>query len=163
MTSIDEIIANTTAVERTVHVCVAGALSGEAEELRERIDAHRQATEPGRLSGPATLQDLERQLTDVLSAMQDYTYAFRFRAISPKRWSDLMSSHADKAGTRMFNPETFPAAAIQATCFEPEGMEDPERAQGLLDKLSPAQQADLFDAAWNVNVTSPKGGTSFPA
>lgn len=160
--SIDDVIGSASPVERIVKVCVAGHLSGEYERIRADIDDANQASLE-RLSGNADTSALRKELDEVAEKMRAQTFTFRFQAVSPKKWSDLIAEHPDKDGDRLFNPETFPTAAIAATCVEPTGMDAPEKVDALMEKLSPAQQSDLFDGAWMVNTSAPKGLTSSPA
>src|SRR5690606_3041505 len=138
--SLDDVLAAASPVERVVSVCVAGKLIGEYEHLKTKMERGFQS-----LGGNAKLRD---QLAELERKIDAATYDFRFRALSPKAWSDLVAQHPDKSGNKLFNIETFPTAAIAACCVEPEGMDDPEKVAALLDKLSTAQQAELFDAAW---------------
>lgn len=155
--TLDDIIGNASPVERIVRVCVAGHLSGEYERIRSEID-EASSVQWERLSGGGSnLPALQRKLEETAEEMRKHTYSFRFQAVSAKKWSDLIAAHPDKDGKRIFDPETFPAAAISATCVEPAGMDDAVQAGKLLEKLSPAQQAELFDGAWQVNTNAPKG------
>ena len=95
--------------------------------------------------------------------MKARTFAFRFRALSPKAWSDLLAAHPSKDKTKIFEANTFPDAAIRACCVEPAGLDDDARFAALLSQLSVAQQSDLFDGAWAVNTSAPKGLSSFGA
>lgn len=153
-TLLDEVISKASRVERIVPVCVAGHLVAEHQQVSAELqDA---ALSPGRM-GDTTQSRLRERLVDIEKEMKKYTYEFRFRAMSAKEWSDLLVAHPDPDGQRAFNVDTFPTAAISACAIEPEGMDNPEKVQQLMDILSPAQQGDLFDGAWEVNTDSPKG------
>lgn len=156
-TLLDEVIANASRVERVVPVCVSGGLVAEHQKVSAELEEAQ--VNPMRL-GDNRLQKLQERLSEIEQEMRGYTYEFRFRALSAKGWSDLMAAHPDPEGQRVFNVETFPKAAISACAVEPEGMDDPEKVQQLLDILSPAQQGELFDGAWEANTDSPKGLTS---
>lgn len=158
--TLDDIIAKATPVERTVYVCVAGALAGEAERVRDEMESlQSNPVTQARLSTGDKSVELLAELDRIHAEMAEATFPFRFRAVSPKRWSDLISAHADPQ-TGGVDMASFGVAAIAATCYEPEGMDDEESLSRLLDNLSPAQQAELVDAAWEVNTTAPKGVTS---
>jgi hypothetical protein len=158
--SIDDVIADATPVERVVPVCVAGKLVGEYEQLKAELERVQGAI-TGRLGGSASREIIAR-LRELEGQMKAKTYDFRFRALPAKGWSDLMSAHPDKAGKLRFNADTFPAAAILACCVEP-ALDDPAKAEALLASLSAAQQNELFDGAWEVNSSAPKGMNSFTA
>lgn len=159
--SLDDILADASPVEHVVNVCVAGKLVAEYQQLEAELE-RTQAADPmdRRLgsSGPdGNATAIAQKMRDLAEKMREATYAFRFRALSPKAWSDLVAKHPDKSSSkRLFDPETFPPAAIAACCIEPEGMDDPEKVAALMEKLSVAQQADLFDGAWEVNTSAPK-------
>lgn len=153
--SLDKILSDTTAVEMVVSLCVAGKLVAEHQVLQDQLAKLPKESE--RLSGSARERKrIAEEIHLVEEMMSESTYDFTFRSISPKRYSDLVAKHPDKTGKTMWNPFTFPPALIAACCISPEGMDDPERLQELLDKLSAAQQQELLQAAWAVNNSSPK-------
>lgn len=157
--TLDDILAKATPVERTVYVCVAGALAGEYEDLRNQLEASQNdMMQQARLSGQEHSKHLLAEMDRVQAEMAEATFPFRFKAVSPKKWSDLAAANADPA-TGGINMQTFTVAVIGACCVEPEGLSDPEQLDRLLENLSPAQQSELFDAAWEVNNTAPKGQT----
>lgn len=157
--TIDDVIAKATPVERIVPVCVAGKLAGEYEQLKVELDRASGAARLG--GGPAV--EITKRLVALEAEMREATYNFRFRALSARAWSDLIAAHPDKGGKRLFNVDTFPPAAIAACCVEPAGLDDPDKVAALLASLSTAQQGDLFDGAWEVNTSAPKGMNSFTA
>lgn len=158
--TLDDILAKATPVERTVYVCVAGALAGEYEAIRDEMEKlQNNPVTQARLSTQDKSVDYLAQLDRISEEMAEATFAFRFRAVSPKKWSDLAAANADPT-TGGINMQTFTVAVIGACCVEPEGLDDPAQLDRLLDNLSPAQQSELFDAAWEVNNTAPKGVTS---
>ena len=164
--SLDDIIADASPVERVVSVCVAGKLVSEHQELEEQLERAQNADmSAARLGGTnnGNTTELARKIRDLEDRMRASTYTFRFQAKTPEEWSNLIAAHPDKDGNKLFNTETFPSAAIAACCVEPEGMNDPAKVARLMEVLSPAQQADLFDGAWEVNTNSPKELTSYTA
>lgn len=162
--SLDDIIAASSPAEQLVSVCVAGSMVAEHQRLEAELERAQAAdVTDGRLGAVSQAPKLAKQISDLQARMREHTYTFRFRALTPKAWSDLVAKHPDPDGKRLFNIDTFPQAAIGACCVEPEGMDDPERLGKLLEVLSPAQQSDLFDGAWNANQTAPKELTSYAA
>ncbi len=161
--SLDDIIGAATPAERLVEVCVAGALVAEHQQLERELEQARQADAvTGRL-GRSTAKDLAEKIQDVERRMREKTYPFRFRAVSPKVWSDLLAAHPDPAGKRSWNSVTFVPAAIAASCVEPDGMSDPEKVGKLLEVLSPGQQDELFVAAFEANTQAPTVPFSYAA
>lgn len=156
--TIDDVIDAASPVERVVPLCVAGKLVAEHERLVEELA---NTPPPQRLGSKGPHHELSEAIATLEAEMTKRTFPFRFRALTPKAWSDLIAAHPDKSAKRLaFDPDTFPTAAISATCVEPAGMDDPVKAAALLDQLSTAQQNLLFDAAWDVNATVPKGPSS---
>lgn len=155
--TIDDVIAAASPVEKVVRVCVAGKLNAEHERLNEELV---ELPGAGRLGGSPKVKELRDAIAKLEEQMAERTFDFRFRALSAKGWSDLVAEHPDKAKKLAFNPETFPPAVIAACCVEPSGMDDPAKVEALLENLSNAQQNLLFDAAWDVNSTAPKGPSS---
>lgn len=158
--SIDDVIAAASPVERVVSVCVAGKLVGEYEQLKRELENSPGA---GRLGSSTRTTDIQARLVELEAEMQAATYDFRFRALPAKKWSDLLSAHPSKDKNRLFDVDTFVPAAIAACCVEPAGMDDPEKVEALVASLSTAQQGELFDGAWEVNTSAPKGLNSFTA
>lgn len=165
--SVDDILAKATAPERSVRICVAGQLSGEYEQTVAELEqvANDSVTDQ-RLSGGGNPRrfELARRVRELEQEMEDATFTFTFRAVPAKQWSDLLAEHPDPKKERLFNPDTFVPASIAACCIEPEELAgDPEKAATLFDALSSGQQGDLFEAAWEVNQSGPKGQTSWLA
>lgn len=161
--TLDTIIAEASPAEQIVHVCVAGKLVAEHQELERelRLAQDDDLARSAKLSQTSRVREIARRIQRVEAQMREHTHLFRFRALSPRAWSDLLAAHPPRDGKREgFNIDTFPAAAISACCVEPEGMSDPEAVDRLLAVLSPAQQSEMFEAAWNVNNRSPKALTS---
>lgn len=159
---LDDVLKKASPVERTVMVCVSGALAGEYEALKAQDEG---APRPSRRLGSTDVEyDARRaRLVELEQEMSDATFPFVFRALSSKAWSDLLNKHPDPGGKKLFNSETFPAAAIAACCVSPEGMDDPVKVEQFMESLSSSQEGDLFDGAWEANMRAPKGMTYFTA
>lgn len=159
--NVKDVTAKATALTKTVRICVAGELSGEHERLNAELEAALRdtAVTDARLGGSkdAAQVELAERIRELESEMDDSTFAFKFRAVKSKAWSDLLAEHPDPKRERLFNAETFIPAAIAACCIEPEGFDDPEAVAELFDALSAGQQGELFEAAWEVNQGGPLG------
>lgn len=138
--------------ERTVEVCLDGALSAEVEHA-ERELARLGRWEPTTLSESDPRAELRERLDRLRAEQRESVHEFRFRALSARDYSDLLSQHRpreeDKADGLRFNVETFPTALIAACCVDPEMTED--EAGELLEELSSGQRDQLFAAAWAAN------------
>lgn len=116
----------------------------------------------------ASLQDagdtqrIAERVQAVEAEIRDAEVEFKFQSIGRKAWADLLARHppttkqktADKRTT--FNPETFPLAAIAASCVQP--AMDVDGAGDLEELLSDAQ----FSQLWNACVDANLGGGDSP-
>lgn len=138
--------------ERSVEVCLDGALSAEVESV-ERELARLGKWKSESLSDVDPRLEVQGRLDGLRAQQRESVYAFRFRALPARAYSDLVAKHPprpeDKAERLRFNVATFPAALISACCVDPEMTED--EAGELLDDLSAGQRDTLFAAAWTAN------------
>ncbi len=151
MATLEEIMAKATPVQRTVSICVAGTLYGEYETLLAQMSiAHNDENliKQARLAGQGEFDKLQAEKDRLEAELKEATFEFTFRAVTAKAWSDLLSNNAKGDGS--LDMENFAIAAVAATCVSPE-------VRKLVETLSPAQQGELVDAAWEVNTSVPKG------
>ncbi len=162
--TLDEVLADASPPERLVPLCVAGRLVAEHQALTTELEQARESDRaaPAALGTVPKAPEVAARIRELEQRMRAATHTFRFRALPPKGWSDLLAAHPDTAGKRMFG-DSFPLAAIAACCVEPAGLSDPAKFDRLLAALSAAQVSDLFDGAWEVNTTAPKELTSYVA
>ena len=145
----------------TVRVLLRQDLAAKHAELDAELTAasarDQLVNEPDR--APALAADIEALEAEMEAAKVE----FRFRSIGRKAWADLLAKHppskaqmqADRRTT--FDPETFPIAAIAASCIIPEGM-DEAAAKRLETALSDAQ----FSQLWNACIDANLGGVDLP-
>jgi hypothetical protein len=87
---------------------------------------------------------------------------FRFRALPYREWLDLLAKHPptkEQVKARLgvdHNPETFPAAAIAASCVEPAMSEDQAHE---LERVLPLDQ---FSLLWGTCAIVNRGGDGLP-
>ena len=115
---------------------------------------------------------IARRIVDLEAEMDAAKVTFTFRAMGRRQWVDTVSSHPPtkaqlkaigelssdplKRASLDFNPDTFPVAAIAASCVDPVmTVEDVKR---LESSLSDSQWSQLWQKAIEVNVgsTDPK-------
>jgi len=127
-------------------------------ELRAAIEVDHQED-----SLEVTAPDVAEQVQELEAEIEAAKVSFRFRAIGKRAWSDLLKEHPPtkaqlQADPRLdHNPETFPAAAIAASCSDPEMTLDDARE--LEAALNQSQFAVLWAACIDANiggVTDPK-------
>jgi hypothetical protein len=94
-----------------------------------------------------------RELEDQMEAAKT---SFTFRAIGRKAWADLVAKHPPtKAQLKVdpqadVDPESFPVAAIAASCVEP--ALTLEQAQRIESAVTDVQWRVLYGACLTVNV-----------
>ncbi|MGH9003943.1 MAG: hypothetical protein ACRDYV_12520, partial [Acidimicrobiia bacterium] len=139
-----------------VPVCVAGGLYADYQMLEQELQAAQEADlSHGKLGGASTARGVARRMEKVRAQMREHTYEFRFRALAPQAWSDLIAAHPAREGQReRINLDTFRPAAVAACCVSPEGMGEQGAIDRLFAVLNQAQQLDLFAGAWDVNEES---------
>lgn len=135
--NINEILEASTPRTQTVSIPVRGDLVAKQHELEEEL---RKVIKEGERSGDADslgsssgakAAKLAEEIRLVEEEANKFTFDFNFKSIGLKAWSDLEANHpptvkqkeeARKAKTSApgWNPETFPFAAIAASCFEPD-------------------------------------------
>lgn len=146
---IEDLLSMATAPRRTVAICVRGDLVIRAEDLRTRWQA---AVDYDRdHNTPSTAPVLWDQLAEVEHEAKAATVDFTVQAISSTVWRRLVAEHPPPRDEGwLWDPETFPVAALAACCVEPAMTED--HAGELADKLSNGQWQKLFTAVMTVNV-----------
>jgi hypothetical protein len=113
-------------------------------------------TDDARYNRTPQAPGLARQLRDLEDETEAAKVEFRFRAIGRRAWADLMWKHPPtKDQTRYekrldHNPETFPVAAMTASCVKPEGM-TLEAMQRLERSLNDTQFKLLWVACLEAN------------
>lgn len=161
--TLDDILGNVARAERVVPICVRGDLVAQVQELElQAVTAEDEDTNNGRLGSEAQAPKLAKRIKTIEAEMRKYTYEFRFRAVPPKQWADLLAEHPDKKGQLRVDYYSleFRVAAVAASCVEPEGMADVDGVRRLFAELQAGQCDELFEAAWGVNEQAGKGATS---
>lgn len=124
----------------------------------------RDATTNERDQAPA----ISQQLVELQDEMEAAKVEFRFRAIGKRAWADLLAKHPptkvqvqqakdNKTSAWDHNPETFPIAAIAASCIAPEGV-DEDAVRRLEAVLTDSQ----FTVLWRAAVDANLGGVEVP-
>jgi hypothetical protein len=154
VTTIDDLLAEITAREKTVKVLLRQDLLAEHArldaELVETLNVDAQENRDP--LGPA----LAERLVELEAEIEAAKRPFRFKAVGKRAWADLLAQHPptkDQARDHPrldHNPETLPAAAIAATCVDP--VITPEQAAQLEQALNLTQFEVLWAACLEVNV-----------
>jgi hypothetical protein len=88
-------------------------------------------------------------MEELRAEMAEAMVEFRFRALSPKAWSDLLAEHPGRRPEELFNPETLEPAAIAACSLSP--VMTVEEYGELAEMLTHGQQEALANAVWVLN------------
>lgn len=147
---IEAIIAGATAREITVPLCLAGALQGEYEALERQLSDAASLVGQSLAGSPRT--QIAERIEELREEMAQHRVEFRFRALSPKAWSDLLAAHPSDKPEMLFDPTTLFPAAIAACAVEP--TMTVEQYQRLSEKLSAGQQGVLQQSLWDLNTTA---------
>jgi hypothetical protein len=143
---IEAIIGSAKPRETTVPLCLAGDLQGEYEALE------RQLTDAASMVGDSLAGNprvpIAQRMEAIRAEMADQLVHFRFRAISPTQWSDLLAEHPGRDG-QLFNPDTLAPAAVAACAVEP--AMTVEQYGRLAERLTYGQQEALVNAVWDLN------------
>lgn len=152
--------AHTHRREGTISICFAGDLVAQWEALdaqRRRVELAGGDSLAG--SGAASFQ---AQMDELLPRMQESTVDFRLRAVSRRRWTELVAAHPPRKDAEgnvirrdmlvQVNYEAFFDALIPESLIEPEL--DAETLRLLLDEqLTFAQYEALTTLGWNLNLS----------
>lgn len=117
--SIDEVLAGFRPVEKTVRILLDARLADEHAELEQRLLGAR------RDSGLANddVPQVAARLAELEERMETEATPFTFRSVGRQKWRKLLGEHpptAEQARDGLdHNPDTFPLAAIAASCVAP--------------------------------------------
>lgn len=159
-TTIDELLAEIQPRTATTRVLLRQELVERHAELDAELNAavlsdQHQNREP---LGPVLAQQLAELEAEIDAAKRPFT----FKAIGKRKWADLMAKHPPKPeqvkvyGRLDHNPDTFPAAAIAASCISPVMTVDQVKA--FEDGLNQTE----FDKLWGACLEANVGGGSDP-
>jgi hypothetical protein len=150
--SIEEILARAKPREKTVMVCLAGDLAGEAERLQDELSRVSEDWEPDDLTSTHPGRAIAEQLKAVHAQVREAEEPFVFRYIGDRAYSDLMAAHPSENAQEAFDSETFPRALVAASCAQPKMT--PEQVADLFEIINEGEIKKLFDAAWDVHNSS---------
>ena len=131
-------------------------LNGDLLEEHARLEASLVATADDSLAQPPDRRAIAQQILDVQHAIEEAEDEFVFRSIGTSAWYELMAKHPPSAADKAINPradhnaQTFPPAAVAASCVEPELTVDD--ALWLFDNAPLSEWRKLWDAFLDVNL-----------
>lgn len=149
--SIDEILAAPqTRRRRSVDVSLRWDLVERLNELEAALAEARRLDE----SSNTPVEDLRapvlaEQIVAVQEELRATEITFVFESIGTRAWADLIAQHPPTAEHRKagldHNPNTFPQAAIAASCVAPTGM-TPEKVSALFARTDAT--IGVYNALW---------------
>lgn len=129
-------------ITKSVRVCLDGDLLAQVERLGQEFLQARLDDE--RLNRTDEAPAISERIAALGEQVKDAEVEFVFQSIGRLPWQDLISKHAPTKPQRElgadFNTDTFPVAAMAASCVEPEGAD----VAGF-----EALAATLNDGQWN--------------
>ena len=161
MTTIDDLLAEVTAREKTVRILLRQDMLAEHARLDAELVAELEidANENRDAVGPRLAQRLVEFEAEIEAAKRPFT----FRAIGKRPWADLLADHpptkdqlAASNGRIDHNPETFPIVAIAASCV------DPKMTVAQVTRLEDAINLGQFEKLWAACLDANVGGGDSP-
>lgn len=162
----EDIIAATKPRKHVARICVRGDLVAEKEKLEAELQEAQ--TNDYLSNSKSKAPTIARKLDKLAKEADKHTYEFTFEAIGMKRWQDMIADHPptkeqkkkakDDEQYLEFNPETFPIAAISASCKDPEMDEDQVRE--LFETWNYSQWNKLLEACLQANLGDDAVGKS---
>ena len=160
MADVDDVLGAHRPVTRSVRVIVDGGILAELDRLEAALESA--VDTDRRLNRKAEAPAIAEQIRVLHQQGNDSAVTFTFQSVGRKLWSDLQASHPptqdqiDESSSRDeqppdWNPETFPAAAIAASCVDPDGM-TVVKAQRIVDDWSMAQVNQVWQGCLSANI-----------
>jgi hypothetical protein len=148
---IDDVLARTRLARRSVQVCLDGTVAGRLEALQaawsDAVAYDREHNVPDTAPGVA------EEIAALEVEAQGATVTFTVEALGAGAWRRLVAEYPpppdDTDGWR-WDLDTFPPAALAASCIDPKMSED--QATELAERLSNGQWSKLFGAVLDVNL-----------
>lgn len=150
--SIEEVLAQATPRTVTVRVCLRGDLLGRHQQLEVQLleAARLDGTEIRHAEAPAVARHIQELEAEIEASKVEFT----FQSLGRKGWTDLLAKHLpgeqDRADGCNFNRETFPIAALAASCITPV-MTVPQ-TERLAEAVNDGQWQLLWDACLAANM-----------
>lgn len=148
---IDDVLARARPARRTVAICLDGSIAGRLEVLQEQWRA------ASGFDAEHNVNPTAPRISDEIAALaveaDRATVSFTIEALGATAWRRLVAEHpppADDLDGWRWDMETFPPAAVAASCIDPKMSED--QAVALAERLSDGQWNKLLGAVMAVNL-----------
>jgi hypothetical protein len=155
VSTVDDLLAQITPVERIVSICTRGDLADKLDQAKTVLaDAIINAEDDSDITGGAA-RGLSQQVADIEAEIADSALEFRVRSLGSGDWRRLMAAHPPLEDGLRWNPETFGPAALAACVILP-GESTPnmtmDDARRLCDALTAYQSDKLLGVVLTVNM-----------
>lgn len=162
MTSFDDVLAQAGADTIVREASCRILLRQDLAARHEQLDAETLEPSSGALAdAPERVAKIEA-LAALEAEIEAARVTFRFKSIGYLRWQNLIRAHPPTRQQRTelgnaidHNPETFPAAAMAACCFEP-----PDATVDAFRLLCERLPVAEFTALWSACVRANAGGSN---
>jgi len=145
----DDVMALAEPREAEVRLVLAGNLAADADRIVAKLDALDRQRPGASLADGAERAHLVKELEELRELMQSSEVAFRFRALPPKEYSDMITAHPSPVPGKDFDAESLQPDIIARCCIEPLMTRD--QVDQLLSRLNERQRDELFGGAWVAN------------
>lgn len=143
--SFDDVLAGSSARNRSIKVCLRGDLLAEIERLTAELP-HVQLADSTE-NRPAEAPALAKRIVELTEEAQAAKVEFVFEPLGRRAWRDLVAEHPptdeQKAAGGDFDTETLPAVAMGKSCVSPKGA-----TEAKFRKLADGKA--ITDAQWNL-------------
>lgn len=148
MVDFHEVMSAASRREETVEVCVDGALNSTFEALERQLRG--MDFRPSSLDSEDPRVEIAKEMEAVREQMRAHTFAFTFRGLPAKEWSDLLAAHPGREGVaEAWNQLTLPPELISRCAIDPTMTVD--QVNELFQILNEGQRNLLFAGAWSAN------------
>lgn len=148
----DDVEAQRTPVTTSVPVCLRNDLVADIERLEAELVAAR--IDDDRLNRAPVAPQIAARIVELQDEARAHQVNVVFRELPRRQWTDLLAAHPptqeDREAGNDFNADTFPPAAMAASCVSPTGM-TAERMRRIYDEWSLGQIRPMWRACLKVN------------
>ena len=148
--NVEDILGEYIAPTHRVEVLVRSDLQQRLDDLEAQLKRARRSS----TMDNAGATYIARQIAEVQEQAKSFVHDFVFQSIGNKAWSDLLADHPPKKRDRDagldYNSDTFPPAAVAASCVQPSGM-TAKTAQRIMEQWSVGQWNTLWTGVLAAN------------
>jgi hypothetical protein len=149
MPDITDILKRAKPRQKPVWLCLAGDVVAEIEDLERQLGSVADTWAPDSLAATNPAEAIAKKIKSARERMRKQEVKFLLQSLGDKAWSDMVAAHPSADKNQIWDPETFPKAALIACCIDP--VMTAEQAEELFAVLNQGQREELLAAAYEVN------------